>query len=243
MKRTVSLFQFMPYGAPELLAAGRSHMARALVVSSVLPMLAFLSILPFVPMLRAVRVPERATQVTLYPDLAPPPIYVPPELPHVQPTAPPAGKQPAIPVPVPDTPAPTDIDDRPVTPDARPNDASKTGDPSSKTPTAPPPTAEVLPERGTYQYVEELPQPVVQFKPEYPDVPRQAGVDGLVVVHAMVGKDGRVMRVELDEKRNIPMLNATALEAAMKWKFTPALSNGHPVVCWYAIPFKFVLHE
>jgi protein TonB len=83
---------------------------------------------------------------------------------------------------------------------------------------------------------------VFEFKPDYPDLAREAGVEGLVVVHALIGKDGRVLRVELDPKKNVLMLNAAALEAAMKWKFTPALANGHPVVVWYAIPFKFVLH-
>ena len=36
MKRRVSLFEFMPYGAPELIEGSRPHMARALTVGSAL---------------------------------------------------------------------------------------------------------------------------------------------------------------------------------------------------------------
>src|SRR5262245_4046239 len=34
MKRAVTLYEFMPYGAPELLESRRSHMSRALVLTS-----------------------------------------------------------------------------------------------------------------------------------------------------------------------------------------------------------------
>ena len=82
-----------------------------------------------------------------------------------------------------------------------------------------------------------------EFKPEYPSFARDAGVEGLVLVHALIGKDGRVVRAEVDAKHSIPMLNQTALEAAKRWVFTPATTNGHPVAVWYAIPFRFVLHN
>jgi TonB family protein len=32
-----------------------------------------------------------------------------------------------------------------------------------------------------------------------------------------------------------------ALEAAKKWKFTPAIMNDKPVLVWIAIPFRFRL--
>ena len=61
-------------------------------------------------------------------------------------------------------------------------------------------------------------------------------------MHALVGKDGRVIRVEVDESRSILLLNETALEAAKRWVFQPAMTNGHPVPAWVAITFNFTLH-
>lgn len=239
MKRTVSLFQFMPYGAPELLAAARPNLARALVLGSMLPIAAFLIALPLVPMFRTVELPRviRDPGFIVEP---PPPIYVEPPPPSIEPAGPTAPDAVGIPVPVPEAQAPEDVTPTPNT-TASTNDEPGTRTTSPDVPVTPP-APEPVPTRGAYQYVEELPQSVYEFKPEYPDLARAAGIEGVVLVHALIGKDGRVMRVELDEKKNVPMLNATALEAAMRWKFTPALSNGHPVVVWFAIPFKFVLH-
>ncbi len=44
MSRTVTLFQFMPYGAPELQSAARPNMVRALLLSSTLCTLAVASV-------------------------------------------------------------------------------------------------------------------------------------------------------------------------------------------------------
>ena len=242
MKRTVSLFEFMPYGAPELLAAGRSHLARALFVSSFTPVLAFLALLPFVPMLRTVEIP-RVLPPEPYRvlDPTPPSIIDPPEVIRgVIPTAP---SEPAVVIPVddPKIDEPPPVVDRPGRPDATVgNDNVKVRD---QTPGDGRPPVEAEPTRGVWIYTDELPQPTLEYKPSYPEFARQAGVEGTVVVHVLIGKDGRVIRGVVDEKKSVLLLNETALEAALRWKFTPALANGHPVTVWFAIPFKFVLHE
>jgi protein TonB len=103
-------------------------------------------------------------------------------------------------------------------------------------------TTESLPARGDYVYVEELPAAVREVKPEYPDLARQAGVEGPVTVFVLVGKEGRVLDAALSEKIQVPMLNEAALMAARQWVFTPGLANGRPVACWTAIPFRFRLN-
>ena len=49
-----------------------------------------------------------------------------------------------------------------------------------------------LPKFGDYVYVEELPEAITKVNPVYPDIAREAGVDGTVMVQALVGKDGKV---------------------------------------------------
>ena len=103
-------------------------------------------------------------------------------------------------------------------------------------------TPEYTPPTLTGFWVEELPVPVTQVKPTYPSIAQQAGVEGLVVVKALVGKNGRVLDVRLDDRRHVPLLNDVALAAARLWLFTPALANGKPVAVWTAIPFHFRLN-
>ena len=79
-------------------------------------------------------------------------------------------------------------------------------------------------------------------KPIYPDLARELGIDGPVYVYLLVGKDGRVMQAELDDKIAVPMLNESALTAARQWVFKPALAQGHPVMVWVGEKFVFKLH-
>ena len=103
-----------------------------------------------------------------------------------------------------------------------------------------PPTEEELPKYGDYVYVEELPEAIKTIKPEYPDIARQAGVDGTVLVQALVGKDGTVKDTKV--VKSIAMLDAAATAAVKQWVFKPALSNNKPVAVWVAVPVKFTLN-
>jgi protein TonB len=101
---------------------------------------------------------------------------------------------------------------------------------------------ETLPARGEWVYVEQLPVAIREVKPVYPQIAIDAGVEGPVTVHVLVGKNGRVLKAELAERFQVPMLNESALAAARQWVFTPGYANGKPVACWTAIPFRFRLH-
>jgi protein TonB len=97
-----------------------------------------------------------------------------------------------------------------------------------------------LPKFGEYVYVEELPEAITKVPPSYPDLAREANVDGTVMVQALVGKDGKVKDTKV--VKSIPMLNDAALAAVKQWVFKPALSNNKPVAVWVAVPVKFSLH-
>jgi protein TonB len=90
------------------------------------------------------------------------------------------------------------------------------------------------------EWVEELPDPVTRVKPDYPDIARNAGMEGTVLVRALVGLDGRVRRAEIE--RSSVMFDEPALAAVRQWTFTPAKSNGKAVLAWVRIPVKFTLH-
>lgn len=92
---------------------------------------------------------------------------------------------------------------------------------------------------GEYVYVEELPEALYKVPPSYPDEARRAGVDGTVLVQALIGKDGHVKDTRITN--SIPMLDDAAVRAVRQWTFVPAKSKDKPVAVWVAVPVKFSL--
>jgi periplasmic protein TonB len=235
----IALFEFMPYGAPELLEVGKKYITRALTVAMSGLVIIFLLLFGLNYYLSH-RPHETSTIVVPYRELAaPPPLTDAPPPPKVQVStqvAPPAA---AVPVPVPDAEAPTEqkIASQEELSQANPG-VSTQGDGDNIVVQAP--TEDELPKFGEYVYVEELPEAVTKVAPIYPDIARDAGVDGQVMVQALVGKDGRVKDVRV--VKSIPMLDQSAINAVKQWVFKPALSNNKPVAVWVAVPVKFSLH-
>lgn len=109
---------------------------------------------------------------------------------------------------------------------------------------APPPPAPGAdpdaPVFGEYVFVEELPEAITKVAPSYPDDARRRGVDGTVLVQALVGRDGTVKDTKV--VKSIPELDAAAVASVRQWRFKPAMAKGRPVAVWVAVPVKFSLH-
>jgi periplasmic protein TonB len=95
------------------------------------------------------------------------------------------------------------------------------------------------PDPGSFQPVEQLPEPVTIPEPEYPPLAREAQIEGVVKVMVLVGKDGRVKNVKVVE--SIPGLDEAAKAAAMQAVFKPALWQKKPVAVWVSWKFNFGL--
>ena len=234
---TVSLYEFMPYGAPELKEVARKYMVRSVLVGSAAWILLFLLSLGTSTFLRT-RPKETSVIVVPYRELAAPPPLTqnepPPQVQVQQQVAPPTM---GVAVPVPDAEAPPEqtIASQEEISQVTPGVASD-GDNI----VVAPPTEDELPKFGEYVYVEELPEAVSKVNPTYPDIAREAGVDGTVMVQALVGKDGKVKDTRV--VKSIPMLDQAAENAVKQWVFKPALSNNKPVAVWVAVPVRFTLH-
>jgi protein TonB len=63
--------------------------------------------------------------------------------------------------------------------------------------------------------------------PEYPVLARHAGVEGTVVLRAIIARDGTVREIELLSGH--PLLVQAAREAVGQWRYQPTLLNGEPV--------------
>ena len=83
-------------------------------------------------------------------------------------------------------------------------------------------------------------QALVKVQPVHPDVAREAGVDGTVLLHLLVGTDGLVHDVKV--RKSIPMLDGAARESAWRWRFRPYVMDGVARSVWTQVPIKFSLH-
>ena len=74
----------------------------------------------------------------------------------------------------------------------------------------------------------------------YPEEARRAGIEGQVIVRALVDSKGKVVKT-LIERSSSPVLSDAAVEAVKHTPFTPALEGNKPVAIWIQIPviFKF----
>lgn len=67
------------------------------------------------------------------------------------------------------------------------------------------------------------------FKPDpvYPEIARRARVSGTVVLDVQIDEEGNVFDIRVLSGH--PLLNAAAVEAVRRWKYSPTVLNGEPV--------------
>jgi periplasmic protein TonB len=75
--------------------------------------------------------------------------------------------------------------------------------------------------------------------PHYPDLARSAKVEGVVIIEAIIGTDGKVNEARV--LRSQPLLDEAALTAVRAWEYTPTLLNNRPVPVIMTITVQFSL--
>lgn len=98
------------------------------------------------------------------------------------------------------------------------------------------------PELDAFIPVEQPPVSVKQVMPEYPDLARRAGIEGVVWVKILVTKEGKAKKAVVI-KSGVDLFNEPAVQAALQWVFAPAMMNSGPVSVWVAVPFRFQLNK
>ena len=83
------------------------------------------------------------------------------------------------------------------------------------------------------------PRKLVHVPPRYPEIARQARVQGKVILECVVGPDGRVTDIEV--KRGVPLLDDAAREAVRQWRYEPTLLNGVAVPVIMTVSVNFAL--
>jgi protein TonB len=98
------------------------------------------------------------------------------------------------------------------------------------------------PEPSPFIAVDRLPEPVGLLAPRYPGLAREAGIEGLVWIIALIGENGRVLEARVKKSHVTPSMERAALEAVLKARFKPALQGVTPVRARVVIPIHFRLH-
>jgi protein TonB len=75
--------------------------------------------------------------------------------------------------------------------------------------------------------------------PLYPPIAREARIEGLVIIEALIDVDGRVQQARV--LRSTPLLDQAALDAVRQWQYTPTLLNGQPVPVLMTVTVTFRL--
>jgi protein TonB len=86
----------------------------------------------------------------------------------------------------------------------------------------------------------QAPRKIKDVKPVYPAEAKAAGIQGIIILEAIIAPDGRVL--DARPLRSIPELGAAAVEAVKQWEFVPTLLNGQPVPIIMSVTVNFTLN-
>ena len=83
------------------------------------------------------------------------------------------------------------------------------------------------------------PEKIRDVPPVYPPVAQSARIQGIVILEAIIGPDGKVAEVKV--LRSVALLDQAAVNAVRQWEYTPTLLNGVPVPVIMTVTVNFTL--
>lgn len=87
------------------------------------------------------------------------------------------------------------------------------------------------------------PRKLVDVRPIYPQAMRDAGLEGVVSLTALIDAEGRVSSVRVIGSPAHPDLGKAAAEAVRQWQFSPTLLNGEAVEVLMNVSVAFSLED
>ncbi len=84
-------------------------------------------------------------------------------------------------------------------------------------------------------------QLMVRIEPRYPPLALQTRQEGSVLLHAIIGRDGRISSLQVVS--GSPLFVQAAIGAVKEWRYRPTLLNGEPVEVETSIAVTFRLNR
>jgi TonB family protein len=82
---------------------------------------------------------------------------------------------------------------------------------------------------------------IEKSRPSYPPECKAEGVEGSVLLRAVIGREGQVINLEPINQLVDPRLVTAAIDAVRQWKYRPTLLNGQPVEVITEVQVNFTL--
>ncbi len=100
-----------------------------------------------------------------------------------------------------------------------------------------------IPEPGTFIPHSVLPVCTYRPVPEYPEMARQAGVEGRVTLQVFISEDGEPLEAVVVGSSGLNSMDQAAKDAVMRSSWSPARrDDGVPVGVWTSVMYDFVLN-
>lgn len=77
--------------------------------------------------------------------------------------------------------------------------------------------------------------------PSYPQQARKRGFQGTVILKVLIGTDGNVSDIDIQETSGHSILDQAARETVGGWRFKPGYRGNEPVEMWIRVPIRFEL--
>jgi protein TonB len=106
-------------------------------------------------------------------------------------------------------------------------------------PVAPPPSGKAAPLRVGGRV--RPPKAIVQTRPDYPLLAKQARIQGQVQIDAILDEQGNVMDMKV--VAGPPLLYQAALDALKRWKYEPTYLNDQPIAVEMIVTITFQLGQ
>lgn len=95
---------------------------------------------------------------------------------------------------------------------------------------------------GQKTSVDRPPRAVLKSAPEFPAEARSRGVSGFVVLKILVGINGAIESVQVENSEPSGFFDQAAMQAVKQWRFEPGISQGQAVAAWTTQRIKFELN-
>jgi len=87
----------------------------------------------------------------------------------------------------------------------------------------------------------QAPKLLDKIQPVYPAAAKAAGVEGTVILHAIIGMKGDPLSLRVVNTQVDPELARAAVEAVSKWRYSPTVLNGEPIEVDTTVTVNFKL--
>ena len=91
--------------------------------------------------------------------------------------------------------------------------------------------------------VDVIPQKLSGSRPVYPRIALRRKISGSVNIECVISASGEILNPRVVGGEQFQVFEASCLKSLKKWKYAPAMKDGHAVACRLLIPYQFGIRK